>query len=107
MNSRVVATLLTVIVFVLLAGGSAVAQTGNTWTPPRTPWSDPDLQGIWDFHTLTPMERPSELAGKEFLTDKDSFSPTGIAVRARTKPLVSTATSNMATTSSGWILAPP
>ena len=72
MNARVVATLLTVIVFVLLAGGSAVAQTGNTWTPPRTPWSDPDLQGIWDFRTLTPLERPSELAGKEFLTDEEA-----------------------------------
>ena len=24
------------------------------WTPPRTPWGEPDLQGIWDFATITP-----------------------------------------------------
>ena len=23
--------------------------------PPRTPWGEPDLQGIWDFATITPM----------------------------------------------------
>ncbi len=28
---------------------------------PRTPWGAPDLQGVWDFRTLTPMERPAEL----------------------------------------------
>ena len=27
------------------------------------PWGDPDLQGIWDFRTITPMERPAELVG--------------------------------------------
>jgi hypothetical protein len=34
----------------------------------RTPWGDPDLQGVWDFRTLTPFERPKELAGKELFT---------------------------------------
>src|SRR4051812_14468903 len=32
----------------------------------------PDLQGIWSFSTLTPLERPRELAGKEFLTDAEA-----------------------------------
>ena len=27
---------------------------------------------IWDFRTLTPLERPDELAGKEFLTDEEA-----------------------------------
>jgi len=27
-----------------------------------TPWGDPDLEGLWDFRTLTPFERPDELA---------------------------------------------
>ena len=40
--------------------------------PPRTPWGDPDLQGIWTGSTLTPLERPKELAGKQFLTDEEA-----------------------------------
>ena len=35
---------------------------------PRTPWGDPDLQGIWVGSTLTPLERPAEFEGREFLT---------------------------------------
>ena len=38
----------------------------------RTAWGDPDLQGIWDFATITPMERPTELAGKEVLSDQEA-----------------------------------
>src|SRR5262245_2134645 len=37
----------------------------------RTAWGDPDLQGIWDFATITPLERPASLAGKEVLTDQE------------------------------------
>jgi len=38
----------------------------------RTPWGHPDLQGIWDFRTVTPLERPAELAGKETLTEAEA-----------------------------------
>ena len=38
----------------------------------RTPWGHPDLQGIWDYATITPMERPSEFAGKEVLTPEEA-----------------------------------
>ncbi len=41
------------------------------WTSPRTPDGKPDLQGIWSFATLTPLERPPELAGKEFFTQQE------------------------------------
>src|SRR6185436_13564162 len=44
----------------------------KTWTLPRTPWGEPDLQGIWDFATITPLERPNELAGKAVLTEKEA-----------------------------------
>jgi hypothetical protein len=34
----------------------------------RTPWGDPDLQGLWTSETSTPFERPDRFAGKQFLT---------------------------------------
>jgi hypothetical protein len=46
--------------------------TAKAWTQPRTPWGDPDLQGItWNFATITPFERPEEFAGKDVLTDEE------------------------------------
>jgi len=54
---------------------SAAAQKGaaaKPWTPPRTPDGQPDFQGIWAIATLTPLERPAELAGKEFFTEQEA-----------------------------------
>ena len=66
MSGRCVA-FVTVIAFVWLAPLPAAGQA-----PPRTPWGDPDLQGIWTGSTLTPLERPRDLAGKEFLTEEEA-----------------------------------
>ncbi|MCY4075253.1 MAG: hypothetical protein OXH04_07485, partial [Acidobacteria bacterium] len=38
----------------------------------RTPWGHPDLQGTWDYRTLTPLERPEELGDKAFLTEEEA-----------------------------------
>ena len=38
----------------------------------RTPDGQPDLQGIWTNATITPLERPRELAGKEFFTAQEA-----------------------------------
>ena len=38
---------------------------------PRTPWGEPDLQGIWDSKLITPLERPAKYADREFLTDEE------------------------------------
>ena len=38
------------------------AAPSKAWTPPRTPWGDPDLQGVWNDATSTPLQRPSGVA---------------------------------------------
>ena len=38
---------------------------------PRTPDDRPDLQGVWDFGSVTPLQRPAALAGKAFLTEEE------------------------------------
>ena len=52
-------------------GRPATAAEAKGWTVPRTADGQPDLQGTWDYRTLTPLERPREYAGKEFLTDAE------------------------------------
>jgi hypothetical protein len=55
----------------------AVAQTppaksAKSWSVPRTADGKPDLQGIWTNATITPMERPANLAGKATLSDAEA-----------------------------------
>ena len=42
------------------------APVAKPWTPPRTPWGDPDLQGTYANNNeyATPLERPAEFDGK-------------------------------------------
>ena len=68
MRNAFFALLLAAAAAVALAPLPASAQTGDA---PRTPWGKPDLGGVWDFATLTPMERPAEFAGKERLSEED------------------------------------
>jgi len=56
----------------LLAGATAALILGQSRTLPRTPDGHPDFQGVWDTSTLTPLERPAEFAGKEFLTAQEA-----------------------------------
>ncbi len=36
---------------------------------PKTPWGDPDLQGIWTDEFDTPLQRPARYANQEFFTE--------------------------------------
>ena len=43
----------------------------DEWVLPRTIDGHPDLQGVWENNTITPVERPEVFGDKEFLTDED------------------------------------
>jgi hypothetical protein len=43
-----------------LVAGSAFAADDDI---PRTPWGKPDLNGYWDYHHLTPLQRPARFEG--------------------------------------------
>lgn len=82
MKRRAVITLVAAIGAVGLAGVSgALLVAGQPASAPtaaatrqalRTPWGDPDLQGMWENSTITPLERPASFAGREFLTEEEA-----------------------------------
>ena len=71
---------LVVILAATLAGTMAAAGQGSAAETPRTPWGDPDLQGIWEYWTFTPLQRPDELADRAELTDEEAAA---VAERSR------------------------
>lgn len=83
-------SLVAVAVIVLAASATmeqqraASAPAGAPWSQPRTPWGDPDLEGVWtsDNNFAIPLERPAEVADKEFLEGRDLDD--ALARRART-----------------------
>ena len=66
--TRVVCTLVALSALVL----TETVVSGQRWHVPRTSWGHPDLQGVWSTATITPLERPAELAGKEFFTEQEA-----------------------------------
>ena len=40
--------------------------------PPRTSWGQPDLRGVWDYRTITPLQRPEDLADTEVLSTEEA-----------------------------------
>jgi hypothetical protein len=40
----------------------------------RTPGGDPDLEGVWNYGTMTPLERPANWAGKETLSETEAVA---------------------------------
>ena len=75
MTSRSAALLFGVTVSALVPVASVTAQSPSTkpaTSVPRTPDGKPDLQGFWDFRTLTPLERPNSVGEKSVLTEEEA-----------------------------------
>jgi hypothetical protein len=60
----------------------APAKSGQT---PKTAWGHPDLQGVWDFSTNTPLQRPPELKDKAEFTDAEIAARLDQLQKARAK----------------------
>jgi hypothetical protein len=48
------------------------ARATSAWSPPRTPDGQFDIEGVWDFSTITPLERPGDLGNKQTFTDEEA-----------------------------------
>jgi hypothetical protein len=58
------------------AGTAAAQQPADSkpgWVHPKTPWGEPDLQGIWPLNHLigTPLQRPERFGERRLLTDEE------------------------------------
>ena len=57
---------------VMYAQTASSRNAAKPWSPPRTANGQPDLQGAWDFKTITPLERPAALGERAFFTDEEA-----------------------------------
>jgi len=69
----------TIVAFVAPTAGQGTAATKPI---PRLPFGQPDMQGVWSFAMLTPLERPDELKGKEVLTEKEAAQYQDVLLKA-------------------------
>ncbi len=54
----------------VLCAGMAQAQD-DSYEAPRTQWDQPDLQGVWNFSSVIPMQRPAFFGDKQTLTAEE------------------------------------
>lgn len=79
-----------------LSAGPVFAQAAKTWTMPKTPWGDPDLQGTWtsDDCIGTPMNRPANLGDRLYYTEQELAARQNQLARQQENDLQETAASN-------------
>ena len=66
------AVVVAVVAMMAVPAVALIAQGPQAYTPPKTPWGEPDLQGIWSGETLTPIERPARFAGRPVLSEQEA-----------------------------------
>jgi hypothetical protein len=54
-----------------LALTPVLADAQSSGDIPRTAWGDPDIGGVWDYSSITPMVRPEKYGEREFLTEEE------------------------------------
>ena len=59
------------LVLALLLGGSSLSLFAQDYEAPRTEWDQPDLQGVWNWSSNVPMQRPSQYGERQFLTQEE------------------------------------
>ena len=59
------------LVLALLLGGSSLSLFAQDYEAPRTEWGQPDLQGVWNWSSNVPMQRPSQYGERQFLTQEE------------------------------------
>jgi hypothetical protein len=70
---------------------------------PRTPWGDPNLQGTWNFSTVTPLERPDAFGNKQVLDDEEVAQENHTAdTRAENRPKDAKADLDLAYNQEWW-----
>src|SRR5207249_11154880 len=57
------------------ATNKAPTVAGKTTLAKKTPWGEPDLQGIWSRHVDIPLQRPTKHGDREPLTDAERAQP--------------------------------
>jgi hypothetical protein len=70
----------------LRAQSDTAQPTAEHFSVPRTSWGDPDLEGVWDYRTITPLERRPELGDRAFYTDEEIAQLEGRAARRMEQP---------------------
>ena len=71
--------LFTVLAILAIVSGLVNAQAADNYTVSRTEYDQPDFQGVWNFSSNTPLERPERFGDREYLTPEEA-----IAIRTAT-----------------------
>jgi len=72
MSKQLICSVLVLTISLTLVPKLVNAQVASSPDQARTPWDTPDLQGIWDFRSITPLQRPEALTNQEFLTEEEA-----------------------------------
>jgi hypothetical protein len=71
MTIRAFGFVVAISLFAVLMSIPVAAQSSGGSTSASVPEGQPDISGVWDFRTVTPLERPEEFADQAFLSEEE------------------------------------